>query len=240
MTPFKHLPNCAGAFALTFDDGPGPDTAQLAQYLARYDARGTFFVLGENLEAPTWWDHDPALSTEIVVGLLRQGHTIGNHSYSHPTSAAAAAAMSTFIAEVTRTDDLINALRSRADLDRCERIPFRLPYGPLHIALPHVGPPAYLKDPRLAIIEQLGRPHVHWTATFEDWEPIEGGPAELAERLVDHVSQQCQKGEPAVLLLHDGAPRNEPHPYRTRAQTVEAMPIFLEAARRNGWTDFVL
>ncbi|QYC38121.1 Peptidoglycan-N-acetylglucosamine deacetylase [Nonomuraea coxensis DSM 45129] len=59
--------------ALTFDDGPGPYTAELLDILKRENARATFFVVGVNAAAQP--------------GLLRrmsdEGHLVGNHSWAH-------------------------------------------------------------------------------------------------------------------------------------------------------------
>lgn len=59
--------------ALTFDDGPGPYTTQLLATLARYKARATFFVVGQNVVA----------SPAIVRAEVAAGHEVGNHSWSH-------------------------------------------------------------------------------------------------------------------------------------------------------------
>lgn len=62
------------AVALTFDDGPDPEqTPRLLDTLAEYDARATFFVIGEHV------DRYPALVRRIVD----EGHAVGNHTYSH-------------------------------------------------------------------------------------------------------------------------------------------------------------
>ncbi|MEU8244818.1 polysaccharide deacetylase family protein [Nonomuraea sp. NPDC048916] len=59
--------------ALTFADGPGPDTAKALDALREAGARATFFTVGSNAAA------DP--------GLLRrmrdEGHLVGNHGWSH-------------------------------------------------------------------------------------------------------------------------------------------------------------
>src|SRR5262249_16806922 len=61
--------------ALTFDDGPNPAaTPQILDLLERYEARGTFFVIGRHVRACA------ALAAEIVA----RGHTIGNHTDTHP------------------------------------------------------------------------------------------------------------------------------------------------------------
>jgi peptidoglycan-N-acetylglucosamine deacetylase len=59
---------------LTFDDGPTPEiTDNILAILSRFDAKATFFLIGENVqEHPTYLDLYKAA-----------GHTIGNHSYSH-------------------------------------------------------------------------------------------------------------------------------------------------------------
>lgn len=60
--------------ALTFDDGPSPETTEdLLEGLAERNVRATFFVIGEKAEA----------YPELIRQIHEQGHLIGNHSYSH-------------------------------------------------------------------------------------------------------------------------------------------------------------
>ena len=68
-------------FALTFDDGPGPDTVPLARVLRRAHARATFFVIGSRV------DLFPAGARAAArVGVL------GNHTWSHAHLRALSAA----------------------------------------------------------------------------------------------------------------------------------------------------
>lgn len=71
-------PNCANCVAITFDDGPVPETERLLNILARKNVRATFFVTG--------------VSSEQHARTLRRvrdaGHTIGNHSDNHPNLAS--------------------------------------------------------------------------------------------------------------------------------------------------------
>jgi peptidoglycan/xylan/chitin deacetylase (PgdA/CDA1 family) len=60
--------------ALTFDDGPGAHTKRLLGTLAQYQARSTFFVIGQNV----------ANNPQIVRDQVAAGHEIGNHTWSHP------------------------------------------------------------------------------------------------------------------------------------------------------------
>jgi thioesterase domain-containing protein/peptidoglycan/xylan/chitin deacetylase (PgdA/CDA1 family) len=62
-----------GCVALTFDDGPGPRSAELARVLRAEDVTGTFFVLGESVER-----HGEALDT-----IRDCGHVIGVHADRH-------------------------------------------------------------------------------------------------------------------------------------------------------------
>jgi peptidoglycan/xylan/chitin deacetylase (PgdA/CDA1 family) len=59
--------------ALTFDDGPGPWTAEIAATLEEHGCRGTFFVLGAAVE------REPGLVRALAVA----GHELGNHLWSH-------------------------------------------------------------------------------------------------------------------------------------------------------------
>ena len=59
---------------LTFDDGPTPEvTPWVLDCLREYNARGTFFCLGRNV------DKFP----EIYNQIIDEGHAVGNHTYSH-------------------------------------------------------------------------------------------------------------------------------------------------------------
>jgi peptidoglycan/xylan/chitin deacetylase (PgdA/CDA1 family) len=61
--------------ALTFDDGPQEKlTPKLLDLLAAHHIKVTFFVIGQNV----------AEHPQIVARAAREGHEIGNHSWSHP------------------------------------------------------------------------------------------------------------------------------------------------------------
>ena len=58
---------------LTFDDGPSIYTKKIMDILENYGARGTFFMLGPNM------DRNP----ELVKELVARGHTPALHGYTH-------------------------------------------------------------------------------------------------------------------------------------------------------------
>lgn len=65
------------AVFLTFDDGPHKQiTPWVLDLLRKYDAKATFFCIGKNAEQ----------NPDLVARILSEGHSIGNHTYSHTKS----------------------------------------------------------------------------------------------------------------------------------------------------------
>ncbi|MBM1105515.1 polysaccharide deacetylase family protein [Aurantibacter crassamenti] len=78
--------------SLTFDDGPNPEfTPKILELLEQYNAKATFFLIGKHAEK----------HPNIVQNILRQGHSIGNHTYSHTNDFG-----------FFRTNKVINELRT--------------------------------------------------------------------------------------------------------------------------------
>src|SRR5215831_18045234 len=63
---------------LTFDNGPTPATPVVLDLLARHGIRSTFFLTGKQLAIPGMRVH--------AERAVREGHWIGNHTYSHRLS----------------------------------------------------------------------------------------------------------------------------------------------------------
>lgn len=68
------LPTAERVVWLTIDDGPSDDTVAMLDLLDAHRACATFFVVGERA----------ARRPELVREIVRRGHTLGNHSHSHP------------------------------------------------------------------------------------------------------------------------------------------------------------
>lgn len=99
---------------LTIDDGPSPaHTVAMLDLLDRFQARATFFVIGQSAEKY------PHLLTEI----LSRGHEIANHTYTHPSATFWAASPARVAAEIDLCADLL-----RTGPDRRARF-FRAPAG---------------------------------------------------------------------------------------------------------------
>lgn len=107
------------AVAFTYDDGPNsPYTDGLLDVLNEFDAKATFFAVGENIKN----------NIEIVRRMIAEGHELGNHSYSHKRLVYKS--LGTIRSEIQRTDDLLTNLGARS------HIHFRAPYGLKRIRLP--------------------------------------------------------------------------------------------------------
>lgn len=61
--------------AITFDDGPHPVyTPKVLALLKKHQAKATFFCIATEIEK----------YPEIFKNIISQGHTVGNHTFSHP------------------------------------------------------------------------------------------------------------------------------------------------------------
>ena len=58
---------------LTFDDGPGSQTGKILDILKKNHVKATFFVTGK----------EDASSKKIYQRIVKEGHTLAMHSYSH-------------------------------------------------------------------------------------------------------------------------------------------------------------
>lgn len=85
--------------ALTFDDGPHPIvTPRILNLLKQYNARATFFVLGNRVDS----------YADVLQREYTEGHEIGNHSYNHASLSKLDAQEIAF--QVQETDERISHL----------------------------------------------------------------------------------------------------------------------------------
>jgi peptidoglycan/xylan/chitin deacetylase (PgdA/CDA1 family) len=108
------IPNQENKIFLTFDDGPIPEiTEWVLEELKKYDAKATFFCIGNNIEK------NPAIFNKI----LADGHAIGNHTFNHRNGWKSS--LEDYIEEVRLCDLQIKAHTPKGGLL------FRPPYGKL-------------------------------------------------------------------------------------------------------------
>lgn len=98
--------------ALTFDDGPiRGQTDQVLDILKKYEAKATFFFVGQYAAA----------RPDMVRRTMEEGHQVANHSYSHPRLSGRTPS---FVHnEIVKGDKAIRAITGRSSKY------FRPPYG---------------------------------------------------------------------------------------------------------------
>lgn len=100
---------------LTFDDGPVPEvTPWVWDTLAQFDARATFFCVGENV----------ARYPELYRETLRRQHAVGNHTYHHLNGWKTD--NTTYYQDVARCSQVMNTHSSSLNNNT---VLFRPPYG---------------------------------------------------------------------------------------------------------------
>lgn len=68
------IPNRDNAVYITFDDGPIPEvTPWVLSELEKYNAKATFFCIGENIKK----------HPDVFRQVVEKGHSVGNHTYHH-------------------------------------------------------------------------------------------------------------------------------------------------------------
>jgi cellulose synthase/poly-beta-1,6-N-acetylglucosamine synthase-like glycosyltransferase/peptidoglycan/xylan/chitin deacetylase (PgdA/CDA1 family)/spore germination protein YaaH len=184
-----------GKVALTFDDGPDDRwTPALLDTLKRYDVRATFFVIGKNVEG----------SIPLTQRILREGHEIGNHTFTHPNLARTSRFMTRL--EINATQRVLEAALNRRS------VLFRPPY------FGDAEPTTADELVPVGIASDLGYITAGVHIDSDDWQQ----PG--ADRIVRNVLARRSLGN--VVLLHDGG--------GDRRQTVAALGPLIDSLRAHG------
>jgi peptidoglycan-N-acetylglucosamine deacetylase len=203
--------------ALTFDDGPDPTwTGPILDTLASRGVKATFFVIGQNADA-----HVPLLRR-----IYREGHEIGNHTYSHPNLG------------------LTGRKRTEVELDANERL--------IEAMLDHrtaLFRPPYFGDAEPTTLNELVPVSLATERNYltvglhvdsEDWQ--DPTPDSLIKNVLDarpehpdergECTDSLARGQPTtacnIVLLHDGG--------GDRANTLAALGPLIDSLRGRGDT----
>lgn len=157
--------------ALTFDDAPDPRfTPQILDVLKDKGVSATFFIMGENAEK----------HPELVKRMVREGHAIGNHTYTHPDLTKITD--DAFHKEVLSTQELLESqIGYRPFL-------FRPPYGTIYER--HLR---WLGDKQLVT--------VNWNADSKDWRSLS------KQQVYANIMKGIKPG--AIVLQHAGGGKGE-------------------------------
>jgi peptidoglycan/xylan/chitin deacetylase (PgdA/CDA1 family) len=185
---------------LSFDDGPTPVSAleSILKTLRLNEIKAEFYVLGSEVE------QYPNAARMIV----REGHAIQNHSWSHPDLSRATA--QNVRLELADTQAII------ADATGVIPTKVRPPYG--------AGGFGGHIDPELAeVAEELSLTIVTWDIDTEDWKTPQGLGAEKISTIESQFTQQRHKTRFNVLM-------------HVRRGTARDLPSFIARLREWGFT----
>jgi peptidoglycan/xylan/chitin deacetylase (PgdA/CDA1 family) len=136
------IPNTENKIYLTFDDGPTPEiTEWVLQELEKYNAKATFFCIGNNIEK----------HPEIFEKLVAKGHSVGNHTFNHMNGWKTSTEdylKNTFLCEEQILESKIYNLKSKI---------FRPPYGKI-------------KASQAQKLRQLGYKIIMWDVLSADYD----------------------------------------------------------------------
>lgn len=152
--------------ALTFDDGPDTRfTPKVLDALKANQVKATFFVLGS--QASTHPD--------IVRRIVREGHVIGNHSYSHANLPTLT--VDKFQSQIMNTENVLQGLVGYAPKL------IRPPYGAINEEQVR-----WIADHHYLI--------VNWNVDSLDWKSLN------ADQVLQNIMQQTKPG--SIILQHSG------------------------------------
>ena len=199
-----------GLIALTFDDGPDPQwTPKVLDVLKEKHVPATFFIVGENA----------LTERSLLERMLREGHEVGSHTYTHPNLATTDNTRTLF--ELNATQRLFQAFTGRTL--KLFRAPF---FGDAEPTTADEIIPVWQAQNR-------GYVSVGLHVDSEDWQRP-GVPAiinNVLSRVLtaspscnDQSEAQCSRN---IVLLHDSG--------GDRSQTVAALPILIDQLRAHGY-----
>jgi peptidoglycan-N-acetylglucosamine deacetylase len=187
--------------ALTFDDGPDDKwTAMILDTLKSRGVAASFFIIGNNAMR----------NIPLVKRIMREGHELGNHTFTHPNLAVTPSFITKL--ELDATERLIEAITDRRSAL------FRPPY------FGDAEPSTEAELVPVSVANDLGYITVGLHVDSDDW--LEPGAAMIVKNVLD----ARDKGN--VVLLHDSG--------GDRRQTVAAVGPLIDSLRARGDTVVLL
>lgn len=167
LKSYCHKPTSEKILALTFDDGPDEEmTPKVLAILKQYNIKATFFMIGSKA----------AQLPHIVREIVAEGHSIGNHTYSHKGVFPLSGAKKVEI-ELCKCNSVI------ADIAGEQPKLFRPPFG---VTNPIIG----------RVVRKLGLNSIGWSIRS-----LDTVSRRSRENVCNGIIKRLHSG--AVILLHD-------------------------------------
>nr|WP_257985997.1 delta-lactam-biosynthetic de-N-acetylase [Bacillus sp. M6-12] len=153
---------------LTFDNGyENGYTTKILAVLKKHKVPAAFFVTGHYLES----------ASDITKQMVKEGHIVGNHSWSHPDM--------TQVTDVQIEQELTKVKEETARLTGQKSMVYLRP------------PRGIFSERTMAAAKNLGYTHVFWSLAYVDWYVDRQRGPQFAH---EQVMKQIHPG--AILLLH--------------------------------------
>lgn len=196
---------------LTFDDGPSTTvTPQVLDVLKNNNIKATFFTVGNLIESNN-------SSKEIIKRIFKEGHAIGNHSYSHEMKILYPhnkLDVNTFMTELEKNNNILKDILGQ-DFNASA---MRMPGGYMSRV--------YYDDPNLvelnAKLKEKDMYSIDWNAYIFDAE----GEKKTAPELVEAFKQSVGTKEKIVVLMHDTYGKED---------TAKALPEIIAYLKTSGY-----
>jgi len=184
-----------GRVTLTFDDGPDPAwTPRILDVLAQRGVHAAFFVIGGNAQS----------HPELVRREFAEGHTVGNHTFTHPDLAR------------------VSPLRMEVELNVTEKLlEWITGRHPRLFRPPYHSDQALDEAPNAQVIARASA--MGYLILGQDIDPEDFSlrdPREIARRVL------AKARDGGVILLHDGG--------GNRQATLDALPLILDGLAQQG------
>ncbi|WP_299887251.1 polysaccharide deacetylase family protein [uncultured Lacinutrix sp.] len=154
--------------AITFDDGPNEEyTSLVLELLKKYNAKATFFCIGNKIEK----------YPELFNVIISQGHTVGNHTYSHAKGFGFFSTKQV-LSELSKTNSIV---KQNCGL---EMKLYRPAFG---VTNPQIG----------RAIKKLNMQSIGWNNRSFDTSILS------ADFIIQKITRKLQKGD--IILLHDSS-----------------------------------
>jgi len=151
--------------ALTFDDGPTEFTPKFLDILQESNIKATFFCIGKQIEK----------YPEVFQRIIDEGHTIGNHTYSHSNNTG-----------------FLSTSKMIEEIERCDQVMLKI--GDLKTNL--YRPPFGVTNPNIAkAIQKTHKKSIGWNVRSLDT------IIEDEKKIYQRVTKGIKKG--STILLHD-------------------------------------
>jgi peptidoglycan/xylan/chitin deacetylase (PgdA/CDA1 family) len=161
------VPTNEKVVALTYDDGPHPVyTRQILDILDKYHVKATFFMIGRLMEQ----------YPDIVNDVLKRGHVIANHTYTHPGN--------------IESDTSAQVIR---ELEQCEQVIERMTGRRANFFRP---PRGLIDSTVFSIAQDEGYQTILWTVSADHHD------APTPELMAQRVLKLNRPG--GIILAHDG------------------------------------